>query len=649
MKKGLLLNALFAVSLIFAASSAQAATTGYWTNPSVNGGKWQDAANWQDGTIPNAAGDIAYITPTGTTSQLYVFVDAANTGNVITLGKLITASSNSSVGFGMRAGVLSAYTTGGFRFDNNGNGAEWELGGVRTSFLYGANPTAANRYASHIYLADNLTITAKDSVATVTLHANMTAVTEGLKTVTFADTRTGSQGWFQFPAEFDSTSPNYSSISDGSGQVKVVASGAVMGIDIATKQNTYTGGTEIRNGSTIAIAGVGSLGGENAGALTFGAGGGTLMWRSGIRPSTVNYTDSAHAYDIVVNGSGVIDLSNTNNGSLRYGHSITGNISGAGQLTFKNNVSSTAATAIQLRGDNSGFTGNVVLDKARLSAFTATAFGSGAGRVFTLKNNADLDFRASMTFDPNIVLGDWVSNVSQILAQNARVELNGVISQTGGLQYLSFYGSGATHEIVLNKSNTYTAATNLTNTLTLTANNTDKLGSATGSGQINIVSGTRLNVLGRVTGQANVAAGGEVSGNGTFGNILFAAGNTTLSASQGLIAGDVTVNGDLLINFDLSDYVSGSPVMTFNNLIKGGSSITFNITGDDGVSNYDLLSIVGTNGFAGETINVTTSSGVYNIVASASGFSIQAIPEPAHVALLLGMLAMAGLLIRRRR
>ena len=148
---------VFLLALLLAAPGASAAT-GYWTNN--NTANWEAPNNWLDGTVPNAAGDIAYITNNITAAR------NVNITGTVTIGSIYMGDADGSHSFKISS-------TGTCVFDNAGSSAALTMTETSTNLTV---------EAVRVQLVSDLAISNLSAESTLTI----SSVMEGTGAVTVA-------------------------------------------------------------------------------------------------------------------------------------------------------------------------------------------------------------------------------------------------------------------------------------------------------------------------------------------------------------------------------------------------------------------------------------------------------------------------------
>jgi fibronectin-binding autotransporter adhesin len=449
-------------------------------------------------------------------------------------------------------------------------------------------------------------------------------------------------------------------ISDGAGKVGVTQSGT--GTLFMGGANTFTGDLLIKSGAVaINSSTIGT-------ATAFGAG--TIKIGDSSALSTANATltfskSLTFANNVLVQagGTGGRLLENTGgnstvqlNGTVTLQENLTarytgtaaggftfGGLAGSKTLTLENaNGSSTAVNSIG--GDNAAFTGTVNIVSGTTRATTDTALNASNTVVIDSAVNAP-------TFNINqrtLTIGGLANGANG----------GGTVTNGGGARVLTLGGNGS---YVFGGTITAVTTANLALTVALTGGGSQTLGgtlSYDGATLVNsgtlIINGDALAANGNVT----VATGATLGGTGLIGGAATINGNL----SAGNSAGTLTFNNNLTLNGG-AGAAGATAIFEGNDLVDVNGTLTlndgWNLTLTGGFHDGGSM-VLFTYTTPGATLDLTP-----DIDASALGFTptsplflvdtgsaielhgISAVPEPA--AGTLGVLALAGLLYRRRR
>jgi len=525
---------LLAIGLVSGLTAHAQSTNGTWTSATA-GGAWTDTSKWAGGTVAGGAGSTANfstINPSGVTIGVTVSTANARVGTL-----LIGDTDNTN------AVQITASNGYSLIFDNNGAGA----------LFHNVSSASNTAVSGPILLADSLTIKndKADSAKFLEFRGTLSAETAGLKTITVTGSSAGR-----------TTFTSASSISDGAGQVAVTQASATSALQLYGT-NTYTGGTRITNGGTIAITADSGL----------GAASGTLTFNNG----TLSYAPTAAG--ATLNRAIVLE---SGNGTLQSGSNainVTGNISGVGGLT------KTGSAAVTLSGVNT-YEGGTTINQGNVLIGSDENLGAATGGV-TL-NGGNLQFSASVTSARNTVTtstsaGGFSTNSS------ASVVWTGDISGAGRINKS---GSG---EIYLQGNNTYEGGTYITNGV-LRANTDANLGAASGLLSLNAAT---LDMRSSSSSTRNVS----LTGNATVGVSFSSTTSTWNGAFSGTGSLTKTYSGNLVLN-GTGSYTGGTTV--------SGGTLTINGDFTSATGNYAVNGgkmIVGSAGQLNAASSISVAAG----------------------------------------
>ncbi|MCX6896815.1 MAG: Ig-like domain-containing protein, partial [Verrucomicrobia bacterium] len=395
------------------------------------------------------------------------------------------------------------------------------------------------------------------------------------------------------------------------------------GVDLASAGANLTVNAPLNLGATQTWT-VGSSRTLTVGGVLAGAGT-SVLTKDGAGTLTINNTNNTFSGGVVVNagtldtdgndnplGTGTVTLNNgtvlslgangvlTNAIAIPAGQSTTvngnatinGPISGSGSLTH----GSSGDFTLVVRGDNSGFSGNVT-NTSTLSLGHKNALGTGK-----LYLNDASGLHSSLSAKGNL-LGYYAVTNSIVLLGTAELgstsstgefELKGVISGTGGLIVNHPYVT-----VTLSGTNTYTNTTDITlGGLIVNGSLKSKL--------ITAATGTKLDGTGSVQA-VTVNAGATLSvGNGSLGTMNFS-GNLTLAAGS--------TNRMKLFSTNSYDILRGAAT----NTLSAGGVVLIDFTSDLTVA-------------AGDQFNVTNMFQNWSNVTKGAGFSLAIIGLPGSLA-----------------
>jgi autotransporter-associated beta strand protein len=355
-----------------------------------------------------------------------------------------------------------------------------------------------------------------------------------------------------------------------------LAGGGVL--SLTNSANSYSGGTSVTNGSTLAVSVDGVMG---TGGLALGDAGsnGTLRVLDG---SSLSSSRSV----FLGGGGGIIDTVGSASVSLN------GPVSGAGSLTKVGGGTLTL-------GGASSYSGGTNLNGGTLRVSSSNVFGSSAMNVSggtTLDLNGFNQSLPSLSGSGAVLLGSATLSTG---GDGSTTTFSGPIAGSGSLVKT---GGGT---FTLQGANTYTGGTIISggtlsgNTSSLQGNIVNNAaviftqgsdgayrGSLSGSGSLLKNGGGRLTLNGShsMTGLATIAQGSLALNGSLAGSVLASSGTTFLMA--GSVGGGVTVNGG---TFLMSGTVGGGVAVnggTFQMSGTVGGGVTANggtVTGSGAV------------------------------------------------------------------
>ena len=392
-------------------------------------------------------------------------------------------------------------------------------------------------------------------------------------------------------------------------------------------QNISVRSLNFAAGATGAV----TVGGANT--LTLGAGGITVQAGTG-----------AHVISADVALGANQTWGNVSSNSL----TVSGAISGAGNLTFTGSYSIQVATGVGngTTAQTGSGTGAFVLTGAN-SYTGSTTISSGTLQIGTGGTTGSLSTSSTITDN-----GALVFNRSDTVAQGAQFS-TAAITGSGSLT------QAGTGTLALNAANTYTGATN--------------------------INAGRLAVNGSITSSVTVNNGGTLGGNGTItGNVTVKSGGAhAIGSSPGLatVSGNVSYQSGSIFSWDLAANLDGDASDAGDTGTRGTSYDAVNIGGNLNVAGDAVLRVVRNSGVDftnsfwktnqtwNDIFNVTgttsaswlntavsvydTSGGLVDVShygsfsVSGTTLSWTAVPEPSGV--VAGLLLVSGLLRRRRK
>jgi autotransporter-associated beta strand protein len=432
----------------------------------------------------------------------------------------------------------------------------------------------------------------------------------------------------------------YAGVISSTGTVTQTGGGTL----ILTGANTYSGGTTINAGSTLQIGNGGATGSLSAtGPVTDN---GALVFNN---TATVTNGSISGTGSLTQAGVGTVILSGTNTfsggttisaGTLQIGNggttgSVAGDITDNSILVFNRTNSSTYSGIISGTGSmtQAGAGGSLILAGAN-------TYGGGT----TVASGSTLQIGNGGT--SGSVLGNIANAGTLDFNRTDDTAFGGVISGVGSMI------KDGLNTLILGGANTMTGIT------TINAGRLQVDGSLA-SATVNVGSGGALAGRGTLAGNVNVNAGGALAAGssgtpralGITGSLTLAATSSTLLNINGPAAGVTydafnvggvfTAGGDLTLNF------GAAPASATYHLVNYASALgDFNSVSVTGVYGASLTSLG-----AGHWSS-TGGGNTYDLQLGGTGLSLtvaSVIPEPSTYALLAGLLAASGALVRRRR
>ncbi|HEX3627882.1 MAG TPA: autotransporter-associated beta strand repeat-containing protein [Verrucomicrobiae bacterium] len=396
------------------------------------------------------------------------------------------------------------------------------------------------------------------------------------------------------------------------------------GILVLGGANTYGLGTIITGGAVAIIADNG------VGAAPTCYNPDNLVLNGGTLEASNTFTLSANR-GIVLGpegsaGSGTIGVSAGQ--VLTFAGRISDNWGGTGSL-----VKNDSGTLI-LNGSFSDYGGNTTVSGGTLQLANARALPNGTGNdAVTVNSPGLLNVVSSVTLDDLGGNGtiDNTNTAPESLTigyagDNNQGNFSGVIQNSGGPLTLVI-GSGA---LILGSANTYSGATLINNgMLTLSGS-----GSIAASTNINLASGTRLNVSSLSSGVLTLGTSQSLSGVGTVqGNVADNSGSLIVPGGNGTL-GTLTVSGNLTlgangrgnVSLDLTTNTSAGGVN--NDLIVVGGTLsvagptTVNLNYLNGLPAIGAYTLFEYSTFSGNVANLLVPPG-FSLVNNTSAKAIQ--------------------------
>ena len=481
-------------------------------------------------------------------------------------------------------------------------------------------------------------------------------------------------------------------------------------LSIGTFTLTTAGAVSIAAGATYTSTGTLNLTADTTAAQTFISGAGTLVL--GNSSSTALAPDiyydptggSGSGYSVTIasnvnvgTGSRFINGLSNRNDYERYGGDLifSGNLTGSASLTFTGTPNNGASggpwqTAYTLQGNNSAFTGGIILtDGANLTLNNASALTAANSVTFTPATGAvsglylygqsmtigalsgtaagTMNIRnGSLVTDSNATINPGIvrSNAVLTVQQNTNTTFNGIISDglndhgagDAGTYYtlgLTKTGSGI---LTLGGANTYTGLTTISagalNIQNATALGTTAAGTTVSAGaalqiQGNITVGAEALTL-NGSGVASDGALRNISGNNSWAGAVTLGSASTIASDAGTLTHSGTLaNGGFVAtyggagNITASGIISGAGGLTKTGAgtltLNGAAANTF--TGNTTVSGGTLSAKA--DGALGATTKVTINTGGTVLLSSATAGNDR-ISNSAEIALAGGTFHTGG-------
>lgn len=601
-----------------------------------NANAMQAASSLVLGDTSGSAYASIFVANAGTYSQV-VTVSGGSSGNIFTIGRNGTTGTvvfNGPIQLQNHDLVLSnnATTTGALTFSGGFTGT----GNIVAN--NSGTSGALTLSTSGVNTVGNLTLNAQSS-GTITVSAPV-----GISgTVTNSGTGTGA-----------------TTISGtiGSSVAAVVQSSATSLLVLANNNALYAHGVTILSGTVSATSSVNALG---TGTVTLGA-------TSGSANTTLlgDTRTFANAINVSAGNSGLATLGNSGSASTVFSGLISVNnnlvvnaagtgsvnlsgaggsaLSGTGNVTFTS--SNPAGTTVTLAGNNSAFTGNLVVDSGTLRVNSANALSS-ANTVAVNSGTATFNL-----FDNN----------QTIAGLNDGANGGGLVTNSSGnVRTLTLGGSG-TYAF----SGSLAAATPAN--LALTKNGAGRqtlTGNSTYTGATNITAGTLIvgvNGVGSLGNTAvTVGASAALGGSGTIGGPVTISG----TLAPGNSPGTLTINNSLTLNSSastlmelggslISDYdrVIGVTNLTLDGVITVSLVNAYTPGFGDSFDLFDWSGLLTSSGFniATDLILPTLGGGnSWDTSAFLTNGTITVVPEPSTTALAVTGGAALLVWLRRRR
>jgi len=640
------------------------------------------------GLIFNTAGyTIASGTNTLTLGSSGIDASALSSGTTTISGNLALGANQSwNVGSGSALSV-SAVVSGAFGITNSGSG---------TLTLSGANTyTGGTTVNAGVVSVANLTTNGNLGAAAsgVTLNGGTLKTTNtAASTDTHVFTIGASGGTLNIAgtATFGQNSRIFFGTANtlaGSGALTVTGAGT---LGTATGNNTrfggagalvlgssatstYSGPITLRNGGLIEVASASNvgtatitLGNEAEFTIDSGVTFGNNLTVSGGTNSVISFTNGAATLsgNVAMNANLLVGLRNwyttSSNVNNAQNGTISGVISGAGNLSTAGSTVATTAVTLTMSGANT-YTGSTTVGanttiKAGVASVANVSGAFGNNSAVSLANAANTGMNitgfntqiGSLTgggaTGGNVTLG--AATLTTGGNNTSPAAYAGVISGTGAVTKI---GTGMQ---TLSGANTYTGAT------TVSAgklNVSGSISSSTGGVAINGGTSATLGGSGTVAGAVTVTNGSRLApGTITSGSNFGSAGTLTLSGGLTLTSANM--------DFDLSTTASGSnDNVALGTAALSFSTLNFNFSGTtlDTTTPYTLISTTGsltsgdvttiTSDFTNMTGGITYQPTYTFVSGTGLQVSFTAVPESHEFAIAIVGLLCVMVVIRRRK
>lgn len=574
---------------------ASANTAAVWDGGGVNT-TWGAVGNWQGDATPLAGRDVILSAGTGN-----VQIDSPQSAGMVFIGR--------DAGFTLSGSTLS----------------------LSTGLIVNAQPASSQTYivSAPLEMTDDAFIISQSvggSAVTVRLDvASGNAVTAANKNLTLAG---GSAIEIRDPIDLGGGLL----IKEGGGQVTLLAANSVGGTQIVTGPNSETSGAiRINNPAAYGALGSEAIVLKNSGTMT------ALFFDSGAGNGTL-------ANSIVLQtGNGASGARFLVDNSASFNATISGLITG-GEATSDFIVSSDAANGqgcLHLTNTANDFVAaHVTIGRGGLVIYGDGSLGAATNPLYLNSANTNGSTGNGLQFGAdNITVaatrGVEIASDSVINTGAFQATIAGTVTGTGGLMKA---GTGTL--VLTGTSDTYQGATSVKEgTLSLQAGS----GHALGTGTVTVFSGATLAGSGAVGGAAVIQSGGTLSPGSSPGTLAFEAGLDLQDGST--------------VALELAGASSYDRVNVSGGTLQVGSSaalqVTLQYTPQAGDS-FDLLDWTSLSGDTTLHDNLAlpdlASLGLqwdFSQFDSLGLLSIQTVPEPSRVVLL--MLGLAGAFLRRRR
>ena len=332
-----------------------------------------------------------------------------------------------------------------------------------------------------------------------------------------------------------------------------IDAGVTATLDTMTNAVTFAAGFGGGGSGSLTKAGTGTL--TLTGAATYS--GTTTVTNGTFQIGNGGGAGSIASGPVAIGGSGTLQFNYGN-----YGQVYNNNISGTGTLLILGNQDP------QFAGDNSGFTGPVVVQgtNAQFRTRSATAWSGvssvtvsngGMISVFNYANNFDIKV-GSLWGNGTVRLGSSGNNGLILGGNNQDATFTGaILNDAGGAGFLTKIGTGIQ---TLTGANTYSGATTVSNGL-LRVN-----GSLAAASVVTVVTNGTLGGNGTINGPITVQLGGTLQPG------LGGTNTSTLTVNNTL-----TLAGNTMLAINRTNAQNSSRVMGVTTLTAGGTLTVSNI------------------------------------------------------------------------
>jgi autotransporter-associated beta strand protein len=542
--------------------------TGTWSN--VNGGSWDDIANWGSSVIADGAGFSAYF----------------SNANLVDATRTVTLDSSRTIG-SFYFGDSNTTSRQSYHF-NAADGATLTFdNGPLNASLIQISLSGGDTLNLPIKLNSSLDLLNNANDRTLTLTGAISAGTAGLKTITIGGISPQSLG--TNPAASNLTTGTVflnGPISNGDGQVAIHVNSASGSTVYLNGNNSFTGGVTLTKG-ILFINDVNSLG--SSGPLTIN--GGMISSSAGARLQPANGTPMILNGDFSYSGTQTLDIANSATVTLNKDITISVlsqqfSIYGAitdGVNDFK--ITKTGTTTLYLSNNGSNYSGGTVVESGKLVIRNLASIGTGNVLV---KNGASF----TMVTDP----------VNQTLLNRVDTSSQGIFGGWGGSSSANLDFSNHANLLLGSASGAFT----YTGTLT-PYNNTFRLG---GANDTSVIVNSALTGSGR---SLEAGVKGANYGSVTLGGTNTYDGSTTLwgpvilqlNGNTGSIAdsSNLNIRGNATFRYDNTGATTAISESLANlNFLTGDGTILSQRS-----NNFDTtLTFTNVNRSAGATGNITT-------------------------------------------